>query len=1018
MGKVHLRTSVSKGVCMKVQRWFGSKLAIAMSSVFLIVPTMLAQNSIQVFGPVNVRLSASGTGFGAGAVVYNSSTLNLTCSVSPITAVLSSTPDGTGNILVDNNINISVTSGTTTTGPTNVCTGGVNGSPIGPFQNCFGLGYENAAGTGTITGQDPDPLVATDGIPPIPIDSLLVAGPIQVKVDLQDEGTGTGFYLASSTLYLDTNCTPGGVTGPALVNGNPISGSSPTSQQLAQDFSFNPVTSQQIGFEYDLTAAQAAGSLTVNDGTIPQVADSPLDPSTFQSVYLPQTSFATANCLVHTGEQLPNGSPACKLFTLQCTVGTGATASGAQCPISTQNNEIFQDVFDGPGFTLSDIPTPSGPTFHEGIGFLMASEGWSGGPCTYEAAANLPNLPCPQNLLTSFASSAVTANTLKNLHAVSPVAASSSSKAASVSGSSVKPRAAAASGATSSTGSYTSSGRTTHPNSSFVTVYQVPEDLTTVAVAGQKPGYWINSSTANVTLSSQPPVLSGTTLPGAASFVASPIQSITYGISPAASAPTPSEPSPTDVVLSSGVVCPTLANPTGVPASVYTPSPVALGGLADGQYLLHYYAEDCAGTEELQFVQDASGNWSTNYFTYPINVDTTAPVVASGPTLSPAASAQGTYYVGQAVTASFSCTDALSGVVSCGGNSYAVGATNNTGTLTSSVDTSSPGPKTFTVNAVDAAGNQSSASVNYQVVSPYDNQIQFTITPQTVTYPLGANVVVQINTSVAANVAKAAVSSGTVATGTVQILDGSKLLTTLRLQGNGAAYYYLSGLSAGVHTLSAAYSGNATVAGGTSAPVLFTVNPAPVTLGVACWNGSFPYGPNYNCGVYASSNAGPPSGVITYSYDGGSPVTVPLVWGVALFDIAKPVVGQHKVVVSYAAQTNFAAAAPLTESFTVNPAPVIVGFTPSTYYLTGGTLTLSATIQSPSAGVPKSTGSVTFSDGGSVLATVPVDANGRASFSVAATALTNGKNNFTAAYSGGTNYGTGSTSIVVTVAHP
>jgi hypothetical protein len=39
---------------MKVQRWFGSKLAIAMSSVFLIVPTMLAQNSIQVFGPVNV----------------------------------------------------------------------------------------------------------------------------------------------------------------------------------------------------------------------------------------------------------------------------------------------------------------------------------------------------------------------------------------------------------------------------------------------------------------------------------------------------------------------------------------------------------------------------------------------------------------------------------------------------------------------------------------------------------------------------------------------------------------------------------------------------------------------------------------------------------------------------------------------------------------------------------------------------------------------------------------------------
>jgi Bacterial Ig-like domain (group 3) len=997
------------------------RLSAAMRCLAVLLPavltsSLLAQNSIQLFGPVNVRLSSNGTGFGSSAVNFNSTTLNLTCSAEPITAVLSSTADGTGNILVDNNINVTVTAGTTATGPTNICTGGVNGSPAGSFQNCFAGGYESAAASGSATGADPDTLLSTDGIPPIRIDQLLVPGPSQVKIDLQDEGNGTGFYLASSTLYLNTNCTQGGVTGPALVTGNPIPSNNATPDQLSQDFSFNPIANQQIGFQYDLTTAQSAGSLTVSDGTIPQVGDLPIDPSTFQSIYLPKTSFATSNCLVHSGELLPSGLPACKLFTLQCTIGTGANASGAQCPASTQSNEIFQDVFDGPAFTLADIPTPNGPTFHEGIGFLMASEGWGGGPCTYEAAADLPNLPCPQNLLTSFASSiAATSNVRKaNLAAGH---ASTSLKADPIGASVAQPRAAAASAP--SSGTYASTGRTTHPNSTFITVAQVPEDLTTITVAGQQPGYWIKSSSASVTLSSQPPNLAGTTLPGAADFVASPIQSIAYGISPVGSVPQPGDPSLADTILTSSTVCPTLAHPTGVPASIFTPAQQTLKGLADGRYLLHYYAQDCAGTEELQFNQDGSGNWATSFYTYPINVDTVAPVVASGPTLSPAPSSQGTYQVGQAVSASFSCTDALSGVIHCGSYTYAAGATTNTGTLTSVVDTASPGSKTFTVQAVDAAGNKSSlASVTYQVVSAYDSQIQFTISPQTVTYPQGTNVVVQILPGATSSAAvRGASKTSHAPTGTVKILDGAKLIDTLRLQGNGAAYDYLHGLAAGKHILTAVYSGDAANPGGTSAPVTLTVQPARVNLGLSCWNSTFPYGANYSCGAYTSSAAGPPQGVITYQYDNAAPVTVPLNWGVALFSIPKPAVGRHTVVVSYAAQTNYAAATPQKESFTVTLAPVNISLTPSSAYLTGGNLKLTASVQSWSAGPPRSTGAVTFSDGSKVLAVVPVNAAGAASFTVAATALSNGSHTFTAAYSGGTNYGTGHSSVVVTVAH-
>ena len=967
-----------------------SMLVLTMLSV-----PVLAQNSIQLFGPVDVRLSATGTGYGSNAVNFNSSTLNLTCPAGPIAAVLSSTPDGTGNLLVDNNINVSVTAGSTTTGPTNVCVGGVNGAPTGPFQNCFGTGYETGAGSGSLTGLDPDNFVAADGIPPIDISGLLVPGSIQVQIALQDEFYGPGFYLASSTLYLDTNCTQGGVTGPALVTGNPISGSNPTPDQLSQDFNFNPTTNQQIGFEYDLTDANAAGGLTITDGTIPQVSDSPIDPSNFQSTYVSGTSFATSSCLVHSGEQLSNGQPACKLYTLLCTVGTGSEASGAQCPVSNQSNEIFKDVFSGPAFTLSD---------HQGIGLLMASDGWPGGPCTYEAAADLPNLPCPQNLLTSFTSTTGVTSNVRTSNG-----ASSASKT-TVKAALAAPRAAAVSAGDSST--YASSGRTTHPNSTFITVVQVPEDFTTITVANQQPGYWINKSTAKVTLSSAPPNPAGAT-----TFVASPIQSITYGIVPAGTPPGPDDPNLSDTTLTSGVTCPTLAAPTGVPAGVFTAPQQTLSGLEDGQYLLYYYAQDCAGTQELHFTQDTSGNWSTLFYTYPVNVDTTAPVVASGPTLSSAASSSGTYLVGQAVTASFSCTDALSGIVQCGSYTYALGATNSTGTLTSVVDTSTPGSKTFTVLAVDAAGNQTSASVNYQVVSPYDNQVQFSIAPQTVTYPGGTNIVVQIVPGATSSaITRKAMSYTAAPSGTVKILDGTTLIDTLRLQGNGAAYGYIHGLAAGKHSLTAVYSGDATIPGGASAPVTLTVLPVPVTLGVFCWNSTFPYGADYSCGAYASSNAGPPSGSITYTYDKGAPVTVPLTWGVALFGVSKPPVGAHTVVVSYAAQGNFAAATPQTESFTVTLAPVNVNLIPSTWYFTGGTLTLTASVQSWSAGPPKSTGAITFTDGTKSLGAVSVDGSGNAKISIAASALSNGNHTFTAAYAGGTNYGTGSSSIKVAVA--
>jgi len=653
------------------------KVAILTCAISAVSAVLAQTNSIKLLGPVNVRLSANGTGNPPNQVTFSSTTVQLSCPAgAPITATLSSTADGTGNVLVDNYVDLTVSAGDFSSGPTNVCQGGVSESG---YNDCFTTGYQAPASAGQLTGQDPDNFTSTGGVTPIDVSSFLVPGSQQVTFALVD----TGGYLASSSLYLSTSCSQAGVTGPATITGNPISSSNPTPQELTQSFPFDSSNNQQINFVYDISVSESAGGLSITNGSTPNLADNPIDPATFIPVWVPGTSFATSSCLTHTGELLPSGASACKLYTLECNIGQGTSQSGAQCPVSQVPNEIFQEVFDGPAFTLPDIVNVGGPTFHQGVGFLMASEGWTGGQCQFDQSTDFASLLCPQNLLVSF----------------------------------------------SGPGGYTSTSHGTHPNSSFITIAPVPEDLTTVTVAGQQPGGWINSDTANVTFSSQPPTFAGVVSPppGAQNFLPSPIASITYGISLASNPPSPGNPVPGDVTLTNSIACPTSSNPTQPAATTFTPSQQAISiPDGDGMYLLHYFARDCASTEELKFAQDGSGNWSTLFYTVPINVDTQAPVVASGPTLNPAPSTNygvaNSYIQGTPVTATYSCTDGLSGVVKCGTSTFPAG-TLNTGNITSPVNTSSTGMQSFTVNVMDAAGNVGTpASVPYTVVasSPVD----------------------------------------------------------------------------------------------------------------------------------------------------------------------------------------------------------------------------------------------------------------------------------------------------------
>jgi len=85
---------------------------LLLASVFASTVELNAQNTQQLFTPLNVRLSQAGAGYGESQVIFNSNTLNLDCSqtTAPIaylsSAASTSPANSSGNILVQNNVNV------------------------------------------------------------------------------------------------------------------------------------------------------------------------------------------------------------------------------------------------------------------------------------------------------------------------------------------------------------------------------------------------------------------------------------------------------------------------------------------------------------------------------------------------------------------------------------------------------------------------------------------------------------------------------------------------------------------------------------------------------------------------------------------------------------------------------------------------------------------------------------------------------------------------------------------------
>ena len=606
------------------------------AAVLLACTLAAAQNTYQIFGPVDTRTSTNTT-----LTPFGTSTVNLNCPAqTPISATVSSSPtaDNSGayaNVFSDNYIGLAIGSNARV----NICRSGYTDAPEGG-TDCFNAAYTSAYSG--LTGQDPDTFAATYGVPALDVSANFSPGPVQAEFELMDFGVSLG----SSSVWLITNCTQSGIAPGGSQTGNPISSTAPTPSELTQNFPFSSTSGQRVEFIADYSAAFASQSLTIVNNTIPVVNNQGLSPSAWPSV-VNGTSFATTACVPDSGEVDASGNPLCKLSTILCTNSLSSAPAGDNCPQSTAKNIRMFHEFDALPTAVTNLPLGTG------LGFLMGSDSWPASSCVFVGPET--GVMCPQNPITAFY------------------------------------------------GDFRSGSGGATTNSTFIVVSGVPLPSTLASFSPNSSG-WSNNNSVNLNFLATPPSVPAPNN----GYVPAAIHTITYGIDSGAPYPDTSLPIPGDVTLpkTNPVTCPGTPTPGA--------SPLAAGDtvtLAEGSHLLHYFATDCAGTEELVFTTNLSnpGNWAS-FKTLTINVDTTPPVVASGPSLAPA----GPYVLNQpGVIASYSCVDpeggsgaAPSGVTVCGPSSVAlVGPTPNTGTLTSHVNTSVLGTQSFTVNVQDLAGN-------------------------------------------------------------------------------------------------------------------------------------------------------------------------------------------------------------------------------------------------------------------------------------------------------------------------
>src|SRR5579871_294667 len=254
-------------------------------------------------------------------------------------------------------------------------------------------------------------------------------------------------------------------------------------------------------------------------------------------------------------------------------------------------------------------------------------------------------------------------------------------------------------------------------------------------------------------------------------------------------------------------------------------------------------------------------------------------------------------------------------------------------------------------------------------------------------------------------------------TGTVTFSDGVNSLGTVSLGTDGHAILAvpsgsIAPFNAGTHNLTAVYAGDANYASATAPVLALAVGKAATTLSIA----ASPSAPAVSQNTTFSAAISPAaSGAVSFN-NGPNAIagctSIPVQSGTATCTASFPLAGSFTITAVYSGDMNAGPATgtlQLTVGQTAKPASLIsLNAIPNApYFGTAVTITASALA---SAGGTTPSGSVTFSDGTSVLGTGALNSSGQASLTVpSATSvpISVGTHSIGAAYGGDSNYSPG-----------
>jgi hypothetical protein len=240
--------------------------------------------------------------------------------------------------------------------------------------------------------------------------------------------------------------------------------------------------------------------------------------------------------------------------------------------------------------------------------------------------------------------------------------------------------------------------------------------------------------------------------------------------------------------------------------------------------------------------------------------------------------------------------------------------------------------------------------------------------------------------------------------GSVTFFDGATALETASLAG-GVATASVSTLPVGTDTLTAVFSGYGNDGSSTSAAVTATVNAANSSTILKIAPGATHYGQlaTLTAQVLSGVAGGPtPTGSVTF-LDGSTPIgTSGLVGGLAKLSIKTLGAGPHLITAAYSGNATYTTSVSAADSLTVDQDSTTTTLARSVSSTVAGqpvTFTATNKAVAPGAGVP--TGTVTFSNGSTTLATATV-VNGVAKLTISL--LPVGSDSITATYSGDENF--------------